>query len=228
MQVLLGGLITLAITAVVQIVIIPWVQRRSRARERWEKDVLEMESLLQDELPSVLRAMGEAGGNFRNELWGEPDDDSHSDDVQHMLDYATSIWNELKPMRSRFLVLRRRLLLIHPYAPSWKPFSDNIDGLVAGIDWLNPVPGFSSLYREDAHTRKELLVFLYGVDNIGESDANADLVAKVQHRAAQHGGQAYELMREIGFTMKPPKQSVIRRWRPPAANDLPVPQIQPG
>src|SRR5438128_1545755 len=43
-SVLLGGLITLAVTALVQILIIPWVQTRTRRRDRWEKDVIELET----------------------------------------------------------------------------------------------------------------------------------------------------------------------------------------
>jgi hypothetical protein len=53
---LLGGLITLAVTAVVQILIIPWVQRRNRRIERWEKDVIELVNLLEVGLPTALRS----------------------------------------------------------------------------------------------------------------------------------------------------------------------------
>ena len=55
-QLLLGGLITLAGTAIVQIFIIPWVQTRNRRRERWEGDVIELETLLHDELPDAIAA----------------------------------------------------------------------------------------------------------------------------------------------------------------------------
>ena len=55
-QLLLGGLITLAGTAIVQIFIIPWVQTRNRRRERWEGDVIELETLLHDELPDAIVA----------------------------------------------------------------------------------------------------------------------------------------------------------------------------
>lgn len=51
---LLGGLITLAVTALVQIVIIPWVQVHTRRRERWEKDVIELDTLLRWEFPRLL------------------------------------------------------------------------------------------------------------------------------------------------------------------------------
>ena len=59
-SVLLGGLITLAVTALVQIVIIPWVQVRTRRRDRWEKDVIELDVLIRWELPSLLSRQRDA------------------------------------------------------------------------------------------------------------------------------------------------------------------------
>lgn len=49
MNVLLGGVITLAATCLVQIFVIPWVQARSRRREKWEKDVAELLVVFEEE-----------------------------------------------------------------------------------------------------------------------------------------------------------------------------------
>jgi hypothetical protein len=46
----LGGLIALAVTAVIQSLIIPWVQRRNRRRERWEEDVIEISALIGEQI----------------------------------------------------------------------------------------------------------------------------------------------------------------------------------
>jgi hypothetical protein len=53
MSLLFGGLITLVVTALVQIIIIPLVQRRNRRLERWEKDMVELDELLHSELPAA-------------------------------------------------------------------------------------------------------------------------------------------------------------------------------
>jgi hypothetical protein len=46
---LIGGLITLIGTILVQILIIPSVQRRTRKRERWERDITELQTLMENE-----------------------------------------------------------------------------------------------------------------------------------------------------------------------------------
>lgn len=43
---LLGGLITLAGSAVVQVVIVPWVTAQRRHRERWEDTIIELLSVV--------------------------------------------------------------------------------------------------------------------------------------------------------------------------------------
>jgi len=53
-QILLGGGITLAGTVLVQVYVIPHVQARTRGRERWEEDVDELVSSLDDKLPRTL------------------------------------------------------------------------------------------------------------------------------------------------------------------------------
>lgn len=50
-----GGFITLAGTAVVQVIVIPQVQARTRRRERWENDVMELAALVDEELPPAIR-----------------------------------------------------------------------------------------------------------------------------------------------------------------------------
>lgn len=64
-NVLLGGLVTLAVTCVVQIFVIPWVQHRGRRRERWEKNVTELLVLLEEQLPSTIRELSIAMSVFR-------------------------------------------------------------------------------------------------------------------------------------------------------------------
>jgi hypothetical protein len=56
-SVLLGGVITLIVTALVQIFLIPWVQRRTRAIERWEKDIDKLLDLVNDEFYDKIDSM---------------------------------------------------------------------------------------------------------------------------------------------------------------------------
>jgi len=67
-QLLLGSLITLAITAVVQIFIIPRVLTRDRRRERWERDVIELHALLRDELPDMIVAARSSAERYRRAM----------------------------------------------------------------------------------------------------------------------------------------------------------------
>jgi len=60
LSVLIGGLITLVVTLLVQILVVPCVQRRTRKRERWERDITELQTLLEVEFPRNVRALRRA------------------------------------------------------------------------------------------------------------------------------------------------------------------------
>lgn len=51
----LGGFLTLVATLIVQIVVIPRVQARTRRRERWEADAIELFDLIELQMPLSLR-----------------------------------------------------------------------------------------------------------------------------------------------------------------------------
>jgi hypothetical protein len=58
---IIGAALTLAATLIVQILDIPWVQGRTRNRERWETDVVDLLNVLEEQLPrSVSRLHNEA------------------------------------------------------------------------------------------------------------------------------------------------------------------------
>ncbi|HET8684093.1 MAG TPA: hypothetical protein VFM54_19805, partial [Micromonosporaceae bacterium] len=59
-NVLVGGLITLIGTILVQILIIPSVQRRTRKRERWERDITELQTLMEADFPKHFRTLRRA------------------------------------------------------------------------------------------------------------------------------------------------------------------------
>ena len=53
MDVLAGGLVTLVVTFLVQVFVIPRVQASTRNRERWENDVVELRTLVSEEIPQA-------------------------------------------------------------------------------------------------------------------------------------------------------------------------------
>lgn len=56
-EVFVGGMITLVVALLVQVVVIPRVQARTRNRERWENDVIELRTLINDELPEATQEL---------------------------------------------------------------------------------------------------------------------------------------------------------------------------
>ncbi|WP_406036620.1 hypothetical protein OG799_19410 [Micromonospora sp. NBC_00898] len=53
-EVVFGGAVTLAGTLVVQLFVIPAVQARTRGQERWERDILELAAVIEEEFPRSL------------------------------------------------------------------------------------------------------------------------------------------------------------------------------
>src|SRR5687767_10334618 len=53
-QLFIGGMITLTVTAIVQIFVIPMVQRRTRRLERWEEDLVELATMHDEEMGAPL------------------------------------------------------------------------------------------------------------------------------------------------------------------------------
>jgi hypothetical protein len=51
---LIGGLITLTVTAIVQILVVPRVHQQNQRLERWEKDILELRAIVMERVPRAL------------------------------------------------------------------------------------------------------------------------------------------------------------------------------
>ncbi|MEV0898366.1 hypothetical protein [Actinoplanes sp. NPDC049802] len=126
MNVLLGGLITLAVTALVQILIIPWVQRRTRRLERWEKDMVELATLLHEELPqAVSDAYQTAVLHF-----SVKDSELHEEEFRkEMSDQHNAAIIELHKLTTRMHLLNRRVRLMKPNAPVWSAVTARIQHL---------------------------------------------------------------------------------------------------
>jgi hypothetical protein len=63
--ILLGGVVTLAATTILQLYMVPRVIARIRGRERWEQRVLELATLLEEELPRAIDHCRRASSDLR-------------------------------------------------------------------------------------------------------------------------------------------------------------------
>jgi hypothetical protein len=150
-QILLGGLITLAGTALIQMLIIPWVQRRTRHLERWERDVIELLGLINEELPSRLQPFKFAIRHWvwarrsqaRSGVYNIPDPvagPSREDLLRTAEAEAGKSWAASFNLTTRMIMLTRRLMLVNRRAPYWPSLFNAIIRLEAALKALNPNP----------------------------------------------------------------------------------------
>jgi hypothetical protein len=192
MSLLLGGLITLAVTAVVQILIIPWVQRRNRIRERWEKDVIELLTLLDEEL-------GEPVSRVRYEILrlsdaqdpvqrGAADRRSDADDdVEARRADAIRAWEVLDKLTTRITNLTFRVIRVNHAAPDWRRLAGHTMGITTACARLNPGPWGSG------------------------SDSGRDARRAALSAINDHATGAARLLQGIGESMTPPRTYPMRR-----------------
>ena len=116
MQILLGGLITLVVTVIVQIIVIPLVQRRTRRLERWEDALIELVDIhdvqmgapLDRHSAAVISLALEEGKLER----GEPG--SSQDKVDAARQELYDAWDAVGELWHRFSWLQKRVYLDAP------------------------------------------------------------------------------------------------------------------
>lgn len=127
MSLLFGGLITLAVTAFVQITIIPRVQQRNRRIERWEEDVVELDQLLNEEIPTILGRATEATYRLYAAHHGEtPSGPERDENVQRASEAHRRARRRLRKPISRASVLVRRVRLVNRTSHYWTELSLNM------------------------------------------------------------------------------------------------------
>jgi hypothetical protein len=183
---LLGGLITLAVTAVVQILIIPWVQRRNRLRERWEKDVIEFVNLLEVDLTRVLRSARLAAlepysiAQVLRDLEPGEGADRLREQFKPAVTQARPDHETLADLTSHARLLVRRVRLVRPRAPFWRRLLTSVLALHFYAGTLDP----SRLSLDPGY----------------DLDAYYNGFATVEGR----GQEALDLVRQVSDRMKPP------------------------
>jgi hypothetical protein len=193
MNLLLGALSTLAVTASVQIFVIPWVQRRNRHRERWEKDVISLETLLRDELPQALTKLEWASQGLREAHSAKGVDGNPPDRVPYV--HATTeaearIANDaVEALIIRLRLLQARVQLVNRDSPYWVGVNGHTHALIVAMLTADPGPWNEA----DIATMGNL-----------EFDT---LWAELGARRAE----LIETLEQISDAMKPPPRFLIRR-----------------
>jgi hypothetical protein len=129
---LLGGLITLAVTALVQVIVIPRVQQRNRRIERWEDDLIELANIINEEMPPAYWRASGAVVRFYDARCVDP---GNRDDIElrrasEALDReAKKVW-ELTMRTHRLL---RRVRLVRRDSPYWDLLSKALHSMTAEL-----------------------------------------------------------------------------------------------
>jgi hypothetical protein len=124
--VLLAALLALAATLVIQVVVVPWVQARTRAIERWETSVTELASLVDEAVPR-------AAAEFRSAADGElihrymlDNPDYRQDGLREALSQARNERRQadavLSQHRRQVKILVRRVTKRRNRAVPWRQF----------------------------------------------------------------------------------------------------------
>ena len=187
MSLLLGGLITLAVTAVVQILIIPWVQRRNRIRERWERDVIELLTLLDEELGEPVSRLRYEVQRLSDAQDRVPRRAGPDVDVETLRADAIRAWEALDALTTKMTNLTFRVIRVNRAAPDWSHLVGHTMGISRAVAQLNPRPWGGGVDRDRESTRAAL------------SAIN------------DHSSGAARLLQRIGVSMTPPRTYPMRR-----------------
>lgn len=188
MDALIGGLVTLVVTFLVQVFVIPSVQARTRNRERWENDVIELRTLIHEELPQAHRELGFAGGSVSIFEGYRGDSKYNADKLEELI-------------RDQ----RKRLNVAHERCFEMQTRLSRLEGRASLVNRRDPYWRKLTLAR---HRYDTLLYSVYQItnsDSISESKLNDTL----DELRAAHSDLA-NISREITDTLKPPPRRIIR------------------
>jgi hypothetical protein len=185
-QLLLGGLITLAGTAVVQIFIIPWVQTRNRRRERWESDVIELETLLHGELPAAIAAAQASAQRYLREFRNADPAQRISGPMARLETVATEDARDLLDLVRSVSLLEKRVRLLNRRAPFWITLQRNL------VVLTDQMASASNAYQRTA-----------------QDDETDRQVWRGLQKALDKAVQTLEL---VAVPMKPPPTSDLSAW----------------
>lgn len=162
---IVGGLITLAGSAVVQVVVVPWVTTRRRHRERWEDSVIELLSVLEVELPIALRQLRRPAIGLQqvNQRLADTDTwDAHRPPLDALKSQYTAeaaeMNDRLNDLRAHAFRLTERVMLYNKSATFWPEFALKLFELEASLMSLDSDSASFDQQWNEAHDRRAELV----------------------------------------------------------------------
>lgn len=190
-NVLIGGMITLLVTAIVQVFVIPWVQHRTRERERWEKDVIHLMALVNEELTEKLVPLQRAMLSVINaqnavEVSGVQDQELVKKSEEAAWDASAASYSDVRAVLTKITHTQRRCALVSPHSAYWPQLFNRTQAAWNELRAINPFP--QSRY----------------------SSHDADLLAQSLGRLTQAHDAISEALRVITEPVRPPKQP--SRW----------------
>lgn len=195
MEILLGGLITLAVTFVTQVFVVPRVQASSRLLQRWEEDVRGLRTLLEDELPEAIRELRRTGESLLFLLELRKTEDVNLERWEEMFredkEAYRNAYSTCRDLITRLSRLEGRLSLLNRKAEFWRQLFWHR----AHLQLAMYSPEIYPLYRQEKPSRDE-----------ADWKAALTLLEK-RHRDLTTAA------RRLVETMRPPPTYPIRRVR---------------
>lgn len=184
--VLIGGGITLLGTFLVQVFVIPRVQAGTRRIERWEKDVVQLMAILDEELPRVLKGYKFAGSLplFMEGFRQNPhfDQDKLTEGMQKAKREAQEANQAVGEQMSRLASLVGRIKLLRRDAPYWRRLD---------MRW-------TLLHMN--------LIIVQGAEDEAAWDREWERIDKARKGLV-------DLLHEVAIPMKPPSRRLVLRAR---------------
>ncbi|MGZ0150158.1 hypothetical protein ACXJJ3_24065 [Kribbella sp. WER1] len=125
--VFVGAILALTTSVLLQSLIVPWVQSRTRRRERWERSIADLSVLVSDEIPKAMAEYRAAAGDERLFLTFRGDPKYDAMKVEEGLRAASEARREadrvISRLSRRLNNLNDRVISVRHKAPGWFPFT---------------------------------------------------------------------------------------------------------
>jgi hypothetical protein len=187
----LGAVLTLISTFLVQSVVVPWTQARTRRRERWEKDVYELANLLEEQLPRLMSRLRATSMRVRLLRLAADDPAMDPRKVGELLRQAENDEQEVRDTADnesqQVVRLAERLKRWRPKAPLWFE-----------IYWIAG--------------RLHIAIWEFGDSNADASVDEAEWDSRWQKQDRLRT-ELVNLVEPLAASMKPPPRALMKRAR---------------
>ncbi|MGN9812514.1 hypothetical protein ACTMSW_24555 [Micromonospora sp. BQ11] len=158
---LVGGLVTLAVTCVVQFLVVPRVQDRVRRSEQWEKNVTELLVVLEEELPLAARRLYFVVTSFRAVQSVEArlqaltaPNRAHSEQYMQAVKAAYDEMSAVDDVMAKVRLLVERIALVRPEALYWEDLRFDVLVLKGELFGLHPIAALRDKVDDAAYSSR--------------------------------------------------------------------------